>query len=185
MIQCVFQRSVTEGQVVCVPERREPCHTAGSPWLPWRRYICQPDRTTEGTWRIPAGNQYEPHHEKTCLMPYANNKDAHQPAHPCSLISSFVFHCLDYTYSCYIQNSKTLAGFCSGAGHLICLMTKPTKWPVRQVWSVSSLSAWRKLGALATHWAHSEDCSDWADALADQISFAGRTVILLVWSWGC
>ena len=36
-----------------------------------------------------------------------------------------------------------------------------------QVWSVSSLSAWRKLGSLATHWAHSEDWSDWADAQAD------------------
>ena len=48
------------------------------------------------------------------------------------------------------------------------LMTKPTKWHVRpaktqislairSVWSESSLSAWRKLGSLATHWAHSED----------------------------
>ena len=48
------------------------------------------------------------------------------------------------------------------------LMTKPTKWSVQPVktqinlgihpvWSESSLSAWRKLGSLATHWAHSED----------------------------
>ena len=46
-------------------------------------------------------------------------------------------------------------------------MTKPTKWHVRPaktqvslgihpVWSESSLSAWRKLGSLATHWVHSE-----------------------------
>ena len=35
------------------------------------------------------------------------------------------------------------------------------------VWSESSLSAWRKLGSSATHWAHSEDWSDWADAQAD------------------
>ena len=28
---------------------------------------------------------------------------------------------------------------------------------VRPVWSESLLSAWRKLGSLATHWAHSED----------------------------
>ena len=46
--------------------------------------------------------------------------------------------------------------------------TKPTKWHVRpsktqislgirQVWSESSLSAWRKLRSLATHWVHSED----------------------------
>ena len=28
---------------------------------------------------------------------------------------------------------------------------------IRPVWSESSLSTWRKLGSLATHWAHSED----------------------------
>ena len=28
-------------------------------------------------------------------MPYANNKDADQPAHPRTLISAFVIHCLD------------------------------------------------------------------------------------------
>ena len=28
-------------------------------------------------------------------MPYANNKDAGQPAHPRNLISTFVVHCLD------------------------------------------------------------------------------------------
>ena len=48
------------------------------------------------------------------------------------------------------------------------LTTKPTKSPVRQaktqiglgirsVWAESSLSAWRNLGFLATHWAHCED----------------------------
>ena len=35
------------------------------------------------------------------------------------------------------------------------------------VWSESSLSAWRNTGSLATHWAHSEDWSDWVDAQAD------------------
>ena len=33
----------------------------------------------------------EPHHKNTCLTPYANDKDADQPAHLCSLISVFVF----------------------------------------------------------------------------------------------
>ena len=58
------------------------------------------------------------------------------------------------------------------------LMTKLTKWPlcpgktqislgIRPVWLESSLSAWRKLGSLATHWVHSEDWSDWADAQPD------------------
>ena len=33
-----------------------------------------------------------PGHAKTCLMPYANDKGADQPTHPCSLI---VVRCLD------------------------------------------------------------------------------------------
>ena len=55
---------------------------------------------------------------------------------------------------------------------------------IRPVWSEFSLSAWRKLSSLATHWAHSEDWSDPADAQADLRAFAGCTVILLVLSWG-
>ena len=38
---------------------------------------------------------YEPGHEKTYLMSYANHKGADQPAHPRSLISTFIVHCLD------------------------------------------------------------------------------------------
>ena len=40
-------------------------------------------------------NITEPGHEKMCLMSYANNKGADQPAHPRSLISTFVVHCMD------------------------------------------------------------------------------------------
>ena len=36
-----------------------------------------------------------PGHVKSCLMPYANNKGADQPAHRRSLISTFVVRCLD------------------------------------------------------------------------------------------
>ena len=43
--------------------------------------------------------RYEPGHKKTCLMSYANNKAADQPAHPCSLISTFVVRCLDSVMS--------------------------------------------------------------------------------------
>ena len=38
---------------------------------------------------------FEPSHEKMCLIPYAKNKCADQPAHPRSLISAFVFRCQD------------------------------------------------------------------------------------------
>ena len=38
---------------------------------------------------------------------------------------------------------------------------------IRPAWSESLLSTWRKLGFLATHWAHSKDWSDWVDAQAD------------------
>ena len=53
---------------------------------------------------------------------------------------------------------------------------------IRPVWSVSSLSAWRKLGSLATHQAHGED-SDQTGRMPRLIwIFAGRTVTLLVLS---
>ena len=62
--------------------------------------------------------------------------------------------------------------------HMSRLVTKQTKWHVRPaktqislgirpVWSESSMAAWRKIGSLASHWAHSEDWSDWADTQAD------------------
>ena len=75
------------------------------------------------------------------------------------------------------------------------LVTKPTKWHVRPaktqislgirpVWPEDSLSAWRKLGSLAIHQAHSED-SDQTGRMPKLIwVFAWRTVILLVLSLG-
>ena len=42
---------------------------------------------------------YEPGHEQTCLMSYANNKGTDQPVHPCSLIRAFVVRCLDSVMS--------------------------------------------------------------------------------------
>ena len=51
---------------------------------------------------------------------------------------------------------------------------------IRPVWSESSLSAWRKLGSLATHWAHGED-SDQTGRMPRLIwIWTGRTVTLLV-----
>ena len=79
-------------------------------------------------------------------------------------------------------------------------MTKPTKWlmhPVktqislgyRPVWSESSLSAWRKLGSLATHWVYSED-SDQSGRMPRLIRiftgctghFVGFVMLWLIWS---
>ena len=59
-------------------------------------------------------NSYEPGHEKTCLMSYANNKGADQPAHPRSLISAFVVRCLDSVMSLVSEtkiSSLMLASF--------------------------------------------------------------------------
>ena len=47
---------------------------------------------------------YGPGHSKTCLMPYAN-KGADQPAHPRSLVSTFVVHCID-SMICILAISK-------------------------------------------------------------------------------
>ena len=55
---------------------------------------------------------------------------------------------------------------------------------IRPVRSESSLSAWRKLGSLATHWVHSEDSDQTGRMPRLNWVFAGRTVILLVLSWG-
>ena len=42
-----------------------------------------------------SSNSNEPGQEKMCLMSYANNKGADQPAHTRKLISAFVVRCLD------------------------------------------------------------------------------------------
>ena len=78
--------------------------------------------------------------------------------------------------------------------HLSRLVTKPTKWPLRPVKtqislrihpvrSETSLSAWRNIGSLATHWGHCKDCSDWVDAQAD-LNLCWAHIILLAVSWG-
>ena len=55
---------------------------------------------------------------------------------------------------------------------------------IRPVWSESSLSVWRSIGSLATHWAHSEDWSDWADAQADlSLRWAHSHFVGFVMSW--
>ena len=75
------------------------------------------------------------------------------------------------------------------------LMTEPTKWHVRPaktqislgirpVWSESSLSAWRKFGSSTTHWAHSDDWSDWADAEAElSLRWAHSHIVGFVTRW--
>ena len=90
-------------------------------------------------------------------------------------------------FSSSVALSNTLVKFAeTREKHLSHLMTKPTKSHVRPAktqislgihpaWSESSLSAWRNLGPLATHWVHSED-SDQTGRMPRLIwVFAGRT----------
>ena len=158
-----------------------------------------------------------------------------EPAHPCSLISVFVVHCLDRRISLVFISeipSLYLASVAAQAGlSLIWSQTPKTgflltglKWKalmlfahtlilsipldkdlfeprhdkinkmvgrpaktqislgIRLVWSESSLSAWRNLGSLATHWAHSEDSDQTGRMLRLIWIFAERTLILLVLS---
>ena len=52
---------------------------------------------------------------ETCLMSYANNKGADQPAHPRSLISTFVFRCLDGMICILAISKVSLCYLASGA----------------------------------------------------------------------
>ena len=65
----------------------------------------------------------------------------------------------------------------------LCFMASFIFNSIHPVWSESSLSAWRKLGSLANHWAHSEDSDQTGQMPRLTWVSAGRTVILLVLSW--
>ena len=84
--------------------------------------------------------------------------------------------------------------------HMSRNATKPTKWVctqrrLRSAWASaqsdqSSLSAWRKLGSLATHWVQQRRLwSDWADAQADlslrcaHTHFVGFVMSRLIYAW--
>ena len=66
------------------------------------------------------------------------------------------------------------------------MSVRPVKTPIsmgiRLVWSESSLSAWRNLGSLATHWVHSEDSDQTGRRPRLIWLFAGHTLVLLVLS---
>ena len=49
------------------------------------------------------------------------------------------------------------------------------------VWSESSLSTWRNHGSLATHWAHSEDWSDWAAQMLNEHEIPTLSVSVTFW----
>ena len=77
----------------------------------------------------------EPHHEKTCLIPYANNKSTDQPAYLHSLISAFVFSYLDSIIPIFaIAKLSRLASLCSWAGPFESYMYLVAN-PWRQVFS--------------------------------------------------
>ena len=111
-------------------------------------------------------------------------------------VLSWSFH--DYqVHSLVRQTGKSVEKkiICHSTENMSRLMTKPTKWlspaktqislGIRPVWSESSLSAGRKLGSLATHWAHGED-SDQTGRMSRLIwVFAGRTghIVGFVMRW--
>ena len=75
----------------------------------------------------------------------------------------FVSHSFLHSFI-YKSVSLCLIVFTNHMSHLMtkqqndCALSKDSDQPgIRQVWSESSLSAWRNTGSLATHWAHSED----------------------------
>ena len=101
----------------------------------------------------------------------------------------------NYTFYVYALDSTEFSSVFYRAwkilpGHFLFLLSiwaaggsiKPTKWPlrpaktqisldIRTVWTESSLSAWRNIGSLATHYAHWETlirldgCPGWSESL--------------------
>ena len=68
----------------------------------------------------------------------------------------------------YIYFEKYLSRLVTKTNKMACASSETQiSLDIRPVWSESSLTAWRKLGSLATHWAPSKDWLDWADAQAD------------------
>ena len=66
----------------------------------------------------------------------------------------------------------------------VCPVKTQISLGICPVWSGSSLSAWRDLGSLATHWAHCEDSDQTGQTPKLIWVFAGHTVTLLVLSRG-
>ena len=77
-------------------------------------------------------------------------------------------------------------------------MPKPTKWPVCPaktqislgicpVWSESSLSTWRKLGSLATHWRPWSDWAVWvfAKRIVHFVGFVMQWLKCRLFMYGC
>ena len=71
---------------------------------------------------------FEPRLGKPCFMPFANNKDADQPTHLRSLISTFVVRCLDSTVSIIAKSkSSRPPSLCSWAGRFESYLVQTPK----------------------------------------------------------
>ena len=105
------------------------------------------------------------------------------------MICWLVWHTSKILIFYFHSPSLTLNKVCFSVFHSIYNETLPwaVKWQNQQrgcAASENSLSAWKNLGSLATHWVHSED-SDQTGWMPRLIwVFAGLTLILLVLSWG-
>ena len=81
--------------------------------------------TNRQVWANVDQDQTGPGHVKMCLMPYVNNEGVDQPAHPRSLISTFVVHCLDSIMPLVsISEISRLSSRCSWADWLESYLVK-------------------------------------------------------------
>ena len=105
-----------------------------------------------------------------CLMPYANNKDADQPAHPCSLISMFVVHCLDSTI-CILAISKVsrlyLVSIAEQAGLSLNWSKIPEDKFLRGVAHIVCLFVWCHF-ALQDYYTHFRAKCNWEGCRSDK-----------------
>ena len=150
------------------------CHSVIPQHLKWKIFvtifsgIVRPRRLKLGT-NVDSGQMYRVYRNQAATA-YSSLYFFNVP-----LLSQFTFYTMANEKNDESRHDKTNK-----------LTVRPAKTQIslsiRPVWSESSLSASRKLGSVATYWAHSED-SDQTGRMPRRIwVFAGRTAILLVLS---
>ena len=129
-------------------------------------------------------NIFQPGHKEMCLMSYANNKGADQPAHPRSLISAFVVRSRDSVMSSFCnQNFNPHASFCSWAGQFASDLVGNSRRHVFS-WRGSFVYLGKSLSVMSLKWFYGLLRSDWRlPFLHSNLNFSVLRQCIHWWWW--